>query len=267
MIYLSAKLRWGQPACFLELDFWEEMKMIYTDTTSRALTYLLKKSGLHIDMTETIYRGLGEILYAEPDGVLLLAHNKATGAPILYQHSAASSETSEKLLPLIKKPLPVVAHQNYGVSAIVDWRGGSIDRCVQATWPTFVPPKCDPAVEIWPLDLGDLPTVERHYRLIENPAELAERISSGNMFGACVEDQLAGFIGIHTEGSMGMLTVLEPYRGRGIGMALETYLICQELRRGHIPYSQIFSENERSISLQKKVGMQLSADPIWWLLP
>lgn len=165
------------------------------------------------------------------------------------------------------KPLPVVAHQECGVSSITGWRGGSVNRCVQAVWPTFAPPTCDPAVEIWPLDLGDLPTVERYYRLIEDPAKLAERIRSGNMVGACVENQLAGFIGIHTEGPMGMLTVLEPYRGRGIGMALETHLICHELRLGHIPYSQIFSGNESSLALQKKVGMQLSADPIWWLLP
>lgn len=37
--------------------------MIYTDVTSRALTYLLKRPGLHIDMTESIYRGLAEIRY------------------------------------------------------------------------------------------------------------------------------------------------------------------------------------------------------------
>ena len=53
--------------------------MIYTDITSRALTYLLKRPGLHIDMTEAVYRGLGEILYAEPDGVLLLVHAKGDG--------------------------------------------------------------------------------------------------------------------------------------------------------------------------------------------
>ena len=217
--------------------------MIYTDVTSRALTYLLKRPGLHIDMTESIYRGLAEIRYAEPDGVLQLVHAHSTGAPVLYQLSADTREAAEKLLPLITLKIPVVAHQACCVEAVTARRDQLVSSCIQALWPTFAPPPANPAVEIWPLDLGDLPVVEQHYDLIENPTELAERITSGGMYGACVEDRLAGFIGVHTEGAMGMLTVLEEYRGRGIGSALLTYLVRQELRRGHVPYSQIFREN------------------------
>ena len=217
--------------------------MIYTDVTSRALTYLLKRPGLHIDMTESIYRGLAEIRYAEPDGVLQLVHAHSTGAPVLYQLSADTREAAEKLLPLITLEIPVVAHQACCVEAVTARRDQLVSSCIQALWPTFAPPPANPAVEIWPLDLGDLPVVEQHYDLIENPTELAERITSGGMYGACVEDRLAGFIGVHTEGAMGMLTVLEEYRGRGIGSALLTYLVRQELRRGHVPYSQIFREN------------------------
>ena len=241
--------------------------MIYTDVTSRALTYLLKRPGLHIDMTESIYRGLAEIRYAEPDGVLQLVHAHSTGAPVLYQLSADTREAAEKLLPLITLKIPVVAHQACCVEAVTARRDQLVSSCIQALWPTFAPPPANPAVEIWPLDLGDLPVVEQHYDLIENPTELAERITSGGMYGACVEDRLAGFIGVHTEGAMGMLTVLDEYRGRGIGSALLTYLVRQELRRGHVPYSQIFRENRVSMALQKKVGMALQPETIWWLLP
>ena len=233
--------------------------MIYTDVTSRALTYLLKRPGLHIDMTESIYRGLAEIRYAEPDGVLQLVHAHSTGAPVLYQLSADTREAAEKLLPLITLKIPVVAHQACCVEAVTARRDQLVSSCIQALWPTFAPPPANPAVEIWPLDLGDLPVVEQHYDLIENPTELAERITSGGMYGACVEDRLAGFIGVHTEGAMGMLTVLEEYRGRGIGSALLTYLVRQELRRGHVPYSQIFRENRVSMALQKKSGDGASA--------
>ena len=181
--------------------------MIYTDVTSRALTYLLKRPGLHIDMTESIYRGLAEIRYAEPDGVLQLVHAHSTGAPVLYQLSADTREAAEKLLPLITLKIPVVAHQACCVEAVTARRDQLVSSCIQALWPTFAPPPANPAVEIWPLDLGDLPVVEQHYDLIENPTELAERITSGGMYGACVEDRLAGFIGVHTEGAMGMLTL------------------------------------------------------------
>lgn len=130
--------------------------MIYTDVTSRALTYLLKRPGLHIDMTESIYRGLAEIRYAEPDGVLQLVHAHSTGAPVLYQLSADTREAAEKLLPLITLKIPVVAHQACCVEAVTARRDQLVSSCIQALWPTFAPPPANPAVEIWPLDLGDL---------------------------------------------------------------------------------------------------------------
>ena len=241
--------------------------MIYTDITSRALTYLLKRPGLHIDMTETVYRGLGEILYAEPDGVLLLVHAKTTGAPVLYQISADAQETVEKLLPLMTQALPIVAHQRCCVEVLSGRRQMTVNSCLQALWPSFTPPAASRAVEIWPLDLGDLPVVEEHCHLVERPVELAERIAAGGMFGACVEDRLAGFIGVHAEGAMGMLIVLEAYRGQGIGGALLTYLIRQELRRGHIPYSQTVREARAAVALQKKVGLEPQPETVWWLLP
>ena len=90
---------------------------------------------------------------------------------------------------------------------------GKLWFCTARNKDVFKQLLANPAVEIWPLDLGDLPVVEQHYDLIENPTELAERITSGGMYGACVEDRLAGFIGVHTEGAMGMLTVLRSIGG------------------------------------------------------
>lgn len=120
--------------------------MIYTDVTSRALTYLLKRPGLHIDMTESIYRGLAEIRYAEPDGVLQLVHAHSTGAPVLYQLSADTREAAEKLLPLITLKIPVVAHQACCVEAVTARRDQLVSSCIQALWPTFAPP---PAIRRW----------------------------------------------------------------------------------------------------------------------
>ena len=87
------------------------------------------------------------------------------------------------------------------------------------------------------------------------------------MYGACVDDQLAGFAGTHVEGTLGLLTVLPEYRRRGLGLALERYVIRQEVRRGHIPFCQMFDDNDVSLHLQQKVGMELHPQPIWWLLP
>lgn len=241
--------------------------MQYTDITSRALTYLLKAPELHIDMTEAIYRGLAEILYAQPDGVLLRLRAPWNGTDFLYECSAATSERSAAFLAELGPHIPLVAHQEYTATQYQALRPCVTQRCLQGQWPSFTPPAPDPAIEIWPLDLGDLPIVQAHYDLIQDTEELSYLINAGQLYGACVNDQLAGFVGIHVEGTLGLLTVLPEYRGQGLGLALERYLIRQELRRGHLPFCQIFDNNQRSLQLQEQVGMRLHPQPIWWILP
>lgn len=241
--------------------------MIFSDITSRALTYLLKAPQLHIDMTEAIYRGLAELCYGEADGVLLRLRAPWNGSTFLYELSAATPERSAALLEQLEPQVPLVAHQGFTLEqAQARWHCKT-QRCIQGQWPSFTPPVLDSSVEIWPLDLGDLPTVQAHYDLIQDSEELAQRITSGNLFGACVDDQLAGFVGVHTEGAVGLLTVLPEYRRRGIGLALERYIIRQELRRGHIPYFQAFDSNQISLHLQEQLGMELHREPVWWIFP
>ena len=221
--------------------------MQYTDITSRALTYLLRSPHLHIDMTEAIYRGLAEICCAQPDGVLLRLRAPWNGRPFLYECSAATLERSAALLEQLEPNVPLVAHQEYTATQYQALHPCVTQRCLQGQWPSFTPPARDSEVEIWPLDLGDLPVVLEHYALIQDEEELSYLIRKGQLYGACVDDQLAGFAGTHVEGTLGLLTVLPEYRRRGLGLALERYVIRQEVRRGHIPFCQMFDDNDISL--------------------
>ena len=84
-------------------------------------------------------------------------------------------------------------------------------------------------------------------------------------FGAFVDGQLAGFVGEYSEGSMGMLEIFPAYRRRGLGYALECFQINRYLSQGRVPFDQVVVGNEKSMSLQKKVGMELSRDTVSWL--
>ena len=64
---------------------------------------------------------------------------------------------------------------------------------------------------------------------------------------------------------MGMLEVFPPYRGHGLGLALESFQINRYLSQGRVPFDQVIVGNEKSMSLQKKVGMELSKDTMSWL--
>ena len=85
-------------------------------------------------------------------------------------------------------------------------------------------------------------------------------------FGAFVGGALAGFIGTHAEGSMGMLEIFPEYRRRGLGCALEAGLIRRLLERGEIPFCQVIEGNEASMRLQEKLGMTFSDEPVYWMV-
>lgn len=79
----------------------------------------------------------------------------------------------------------------------------------------------------------------------------------GGMLAILEENQLCAFISVHEGGygSIGMLEVKQSYRRRGFGQLLEQAMINEQLRRGNIPYGEIFYGNQASLLLQKKVGM------------
>ena len=125
--------------------------------------------------------------------VLLRLRAPWNGRPFLYECSAATPERSAALLEQLEPNVPLVAHQEYTATQYQALHPCVTQRCLQGQWPSFTPPARDPEVEIWPLDLGDLPVVLEHYDLIQDEEELSYLIRTGQLYGACVDDQLAGF--------------------------------------------------------------------------
>ena len=80
-----------------------------------------------------------------------------------------------------------------------------------------------------------------------------------------VDGVLAGFAGFHDEGSIGLLEVLPEYRRRGLGEALLCAAVRLALERGQYAFGQVFTDNRPSLALQRKVGMTVSEDILYWL--
>ena len=96
-------------------------------------------------------------------------------------------------------------------------------------------------------------------------AYVRERIQSGAMFGAFIEGRQAGFVGIHSEGSLGMLFVEEAFRGQKIASSLEAYAVNRMLEKGWTPYGHIAAGNTASEKLQEKLGFYKAEKTFWWL--
>lgn len=107
-------------------------------------------------------------------------------------------------------------------------------------------------------------TVVLSYGKYYTVTEMARLMRERGVFGAVTDGKLAGFIGRHTDGNMGMITVDGKYRRRGIGSALERFMINYVMTFGRIPILDVFVDNAPSIAMQCKLGMRQSSAYTFW---
>ena len=228
------------------------------DTAQRARRYLLRDRLLHIDMLECIDRELCTIDYAGDDGVLIAAQGYT---------AMLSCDSTERALELLEgKNYPLlVLHQVEQAEAICaaypEYHPSK--NCWQGAYLKTEPLPENPA-DIRVLDESNLPFLMEHYDL-GGEETLLYSLRRGEILGCYAEGKLVGFVGLHPEGSIGLLFVLPEYRRRGLAEALERRIFNRELAAGHIPYGQIFIGNTASRALQEKMGVSFSDGYICWL--
>lgn len=105
--------------------------------------------------------------------------------------------------------------------------------------------------------------VAETYRMIKDSPDrikIAEEFINHGMFGGFSDDRIVGFIGVHSEGAIGMLEILPEYNHRGYGSALEMYLCNYLLSQGRIPYCNVIYDNQISLILQRKLNLHIFGD-------
>lgn len=242
------------------------------DLPGRALAYLKQDKLHHMDMIENIRRGQAEVISVRQDGVLL--RDKNCG---IYMLTAANKDAGERLLSLTDPDAgEFVCHQKF-LAESVQARFGKAHcgECWQMVYTRKQPFLEDWDVSIRTLGESYIDEVFAHYNRLHTREELARFLKAGVIYGAFVREQagtgagkaetLAGFIGTHEEGSIGMLEVFEPFRKRGIAQALEKYMFNRTLEKGFTPYGQVFTDNEASCRLQEKLGLKVSKKKIYWI--
>ncbi len=95
------------------------------------------------------------------------------------------------------------------------------------------------------------------------PEYVKELVKAGNIWGVISDDKLVAMAGCHNDGSMGLLTVDENYRGKGLAKALETFIINKSLEMGLIPYAMVAKDNLASNRLQDSLGLYRAKSPVW----
>ena len=226
--------------------------------------YLLRNKLLHMDMLEALRRGSGELLYFEEDGVLLFEKN--SGA---YMFTTKNRESGEKILSDIFSGEEVklfVSHQEFMNAFLCEFFSIDLEmECIQMVYTRKEPLPVKRGMDIRKLDEKFLDVLERHYHTYVEKGYVETQLKSGVMYGIFEGTQLAGFIGMHKEGSIGMLEIFEKYRNKGYAKALESFYINLHLRNGWTPFGQVETGNEKSLKLQESLNLYPAKDMLYWL--
>ena len=233
------------------------------EANEAALTYLNQNKLLYLNMLEVLRRGSAELLYAGEDGVLL--YDRGAEAHML---SARNRGALEKFLPFLEGSDTVVGHEDWYREELTQRLGMWQETpCYQAAWLAEESPELPPFDgKLRPLGLEWAPFIFAHYGKsdIGGLPHIEEAVRQG-MLGAFVDGELAGFVGFHPEGSIGLLEVLPPYRRRGLGEVLLLGAVRLALERGQYAFGQVLVDNAPSLALQKKAGLTVSEDTLYWL--
>lgn len=238
-----------------------------------AIANLYRQKLLHMDMIQILNRGTGKLLHMDEDscavrdlmtGTIFLTAEGKTAAESLLSHiqnAVAENIEKGKLLAVHQRELVETVEERY------DGYVFSKQICKLFVYTRDVPLKPVHNMIYRELTENDLPVVAKHYNddVADDVAYLKDRLRKKSMFGAFVEENLAGFIGLHGEGSIGLLQVLPEWRRQGIATALETEMINRQLREGRTPYCYVREENEVSSKLQEKLGLYPAKGMVYWL--
>lgn len=142
-------------------------------------------------------------------------------------------------------------------------KGFEESKCFQAYY-DGEPFKLNNDIDIKKPNRYDLLEIGKTYNLGGLDA-IMEADNNDDLFAAYKDKKLIGYVGIHGDGSMGMLYVFNDYRNKGYGSKLEKFVINLQLERKHPPYGQVIHDNFKSLSLQKKLNMKISNGYIYWM--
>lgn len=227
---------------------------------NEAICYLENDIFLNIDMIEAIKHENYEMIHASIEGVCIFLKDSN-----VYMLSMDNVEIGESLIEKMDSRNSIVIHQS-----IFERKVREVFN-VQETMAVYhmiynkneVLPYKNKGV-FKSLTMKEHEFVCQHYQHVDDPEYITKIIDNGWLFGIYEEDKLAGFIGRHGEGSMGLLEVLPMFKRKGYGSDLLKFMVHHYKKQGRIPYSQIIIGNKPSHFLHKSVGFEYEDKIVKW---
>lgn len=223
--------------------------------------FLDKNPILYAGLFQVIKRGTAKILEETEEGIFLQdtvggAYMMASGHPDTDIRWLKKHEASDyHLFSVFDLETAEFIKERYGLSGTLE--------CFQAAFLSDEMPAMDGRIGIREATEDDIQMILEHYDRLED-WELKKIIERKELFIG-VEKSEIGFVGMHLEGSIGLLEVFPEYRRKGYGLELEKFMVSHILEKKLIPFGQVETDNEKSLMLQKKLGMTISGEKVYWL--
>lgn len=229
------------------------------DPIDECREYLKGDIAANISLLEAIRLGFGTVVYSD-ENTLMIRNSGAES----YMITTSSADKCRELMK--KVDTDYITVNNYEMAKVAGEFGYVVDdNCKQVVYlydETF--------------DLGhdhDIRTLgyDEYYPLLKEtyhglPDEaVVAHLKAGEVIGLFVDGTIVGYIGEHSEGSIGMLYVLPEHRMHGYAMILENAMTEKKLREGKIPFAQIIESNAASLALQKRLGYEISKEFVLWM--
>lgn len=224
-----------------------------------ALDFLNEDYLVNASIIEPIKNGTVEIFYASDKGVFVKDIHSD-----VFMLETEDLELADSLLNDFPRHCALVVHNDALCKFSMEkLKFSSNVPCYQAVYrkDKFGKQNSDAVIRL--MDENEAGEAAAMYGFTSDDA--VKHIRKGLVYGCYLDENIVGMIGMHIQGSMGMLEVKKEFRRKGYAETMEKFLINSLLDRGLVPYCQIIEDNVASLSLQRKLGLDISENKLYWL--
>lgn len=216
----------------------------------------------NLNIDRVLQRGTGQIIEQRPDAILVY-DEVSKGMMLACDDAAAGEEMLGRHLTKDHRLL-MVSNVALGEKVFAQYAFSEKLECYQvAYYHTEMPTICG-ALTIRAAKAEDVPLLTEIYDVLTEE-EMEEIVRRGNLLLGYEGAEMAGFVGEHLEGSIGLLHVMPKFRRKGYAMELENAMIRKNMEAGFLPFGQVEKSNTASMALQKKLGLTQSENTIIWM--
>lgn len=226
----------------------------------KILDYLYQDYLNHLDMIYAINHG-ALIIYFDEQGIMIKFSD-------MYMMSIKNPVLGKRLINNLNDCKMIAVH-NDCFKDIIEEKFGLSQRIVAYQYGYLKDTVI--LIDVFQIEIKEIGMeyydfIKENYSTPIDDEYLIERIKSKVFIGAFDQEKIVGFAGIHDEGSIGFVEVIEEYQRKKIASMLETYMINNLLAKKELVYLQVETDNIPSMKLHEKLGYVRSNDIITWYM-